>query len=150
MRNISRNERRKCGRWWRECVNKKYGDNFSRSLEISESTRKLSHGELHYSFSSEYRKYSGGDTAFILSLFPSLSFSISISVSSLSLILLGPADSRMPVFPRAAPEKLWTRRVPGKERDQMCFTSVRPLYSRFRPALAQTHAITPIMEGRGP
>lgn len=36
--------------------------------------RKLPYGELHYSFSSEYRKYSGGDTtAFILFLFLSIS-----------------------------------------------------------------------------
>lgn len=66
---------------------------------------------IYYSFSGGFRKYSSRDTAGPYSLFVSVSPSVFPSI-------VNPArmDSRMPMFPGAVQEKLWTRREPGKER----------------------------------
>lgn len=85
--------------------------------------RKLSYGELHYSFSSEYRKYSGGDTAaFILSLF------LPISLRLFSIV----NPSRTRGFPHAHVPK-------GRSGEIMNETSAgkgeRPNVFHVRPSL---------------
>lgn len=106
---------------------------FHRRWKFSKA-RKLSYSELHYSFSSEYHKYSGGDTsALILSLF----LSISLYLSS----IVNPTRTRG--FPYAHIPK-------GHSREIMNETSIgkreRPNVFHVHPSVIFSY-IMPIIEG---